>query len=164
MIPAAAPPPSSSTSAPERGGVRSRLRWIYPCVLAAMIVVASGRSQVAAPEVVNIDKLIHFSVFGLLATLVVRAPGIRAAWMAVLLVSLFGISDEIRQSFTPGRSVEFADWLADTAGAAVAVAAYTFWAGYRGLLETMLRRKRRNSVSSSVSVSASTSSRIVPVA
>lgn len=129
-----------------------------------MVVVASGRSQVAAPNVVNIDKLIHFSVFGLLATLVVRAPGMRGAWMAAVAVSLFGIADEIRQSFTPGRSVEFADWLADTAGAAVAVVLYTFWAWYRRLLELPLGRDRRRSLSALALAPESSPSRTVPVA
>ena len=131
--------PSSAIPVPAP----SRLRWLYPVALAGMIVVASGRSQIAAPPVVNIDKIVHFSVFGLLATLVGRSPGIRPAWVAVLAISIFGITDEFRQSFTPGRSVEFADWMADTSGAALAVGLYVFWAWYRRLLETPLWRRRR---------------------
>jgi hypothetical protein len=103
-----------------------------------MVVFASGRSQVAAPDIVNIDKLTHFAVFGLLATLVVRCPGVGRLSYAIGLVSLFGISDELRQSFTPGRSVEFADWIADTAGAACAVLLYGLWPAYRRCLETPL--------------------------
>lgn len=118
-------------------------RWVYPAALAAMVVMASGRSQVAAPAIVNIDKLVHFSIFGLLATLVRRAPGVRFWWRAVLAVSVFGASDEIRQSFTPGRSIEFADWVADTAGALVAVLLYALWPWYRRLLERPLRFCRR---------------------
>lgn len=122
-------------------------RWLFPVALASMIVIASGRGQVAGPEIVNFDKLAHFSVFGLLATLVVRAPGMKHAWVAVFVVSVFGISDEIRQSFTPGRSVAFADWVADTSGACVAVVAYTFWHGYRRLLEWRIFGGRRQAVS-----------------
>lgn len=110
-----------------------------------MITVASGRGQVAAPHIVNIDKIVHFSVFGLLATLVARAPGTSRAWPAILIVSLFGITDEFRQSFTPGRSVEFADWMADTLGAATAVTLYAFWPLYRRILELPLRLRRRPS-------------------
>ena len=134
--------PSSAVRAP----VSSRLRWLYPAALASMIVVASGRSQVAAPPVVNIDKLVHFSVFGLLATLVARSPGLRRLGYAIVIVSAFGFTDEIRQSFTPGRSVEFADWLADTAGAALAVGLYALWPWYRRLLETPLRPPGRRPV------------------
>lgn len=121
----------------------SPFRWAYPLVLATAIIVASGRGQVAAPDIVNIDKLAHFGVFGLLATLVLRAPGLSRAWIAVVMVSLFGAVDEFRQSFTPGRFVEVADWLADSLGALIAVAAYRFWPWYRRLLETPLRLRKR---------------------
>lgn len=110
--------------------------WLWPGVLATAIVVASGRGQVAAPPVVGFDKVVHFFVFGLLATLVARngfVPG--RGWLAVAAVSLFGLTDEWHQSFTPGRCVEFADWLADTLGAVVAVTVYARWAWYREMLE-----------------------------
>ncbi len=119
-----------------------------------MIGVASGQSHVAGPPVVNIDKLAHFTIFGLLATLVARCPGVRRFRYAILLVSLFGITDEFRQSFTPGRSVEFADWVADTAGALTAVSLYVFWPRYRRLLETPLRLRRPKSASSLVAAPA----------
>lgn len=117
--------------------------WLWPLTLAGLIVVASGRSQIAAPDVVDFDKVAHFGVFGLLASLVVRtgfAP--RRAWIAVVLVSLFGFTDEWHQSFTPGRSVEFADWVADTLGAALAVTLYVRWSWYRGWLERPLWRRQ----------------------
>lgn len=115
------------------------LRWLYPAALAVMVVVASGRSQVAAPGIVGIDKVAHFLVFGLLATLVFRAPGFHRWWGPIAVVSFFGFSDEMHQSFTPGRSVEFADWMADTLGATCAVLLYRFWPGYRRFLEFRLR-------------------------
>jgi VanZ family protein len=106
-----------------------------------MIVNASGQSQIAAPPgVPGVDKIGHFLVFGLLGSLVVRSPGWRRAWplCAVVLVSLFGISDEFHQSFTPGREVEFADWMADTLGAGLAVTLYVNWSAYRRILEWRL--------------------------
>ena len=60
-----------------------------------------------------------------------------------MLVSLFGITDEWHQSFTPGRAVEFADWVADTSGAVLAVTLYLRWGWYRRLLETPLRLRHR---------------------
>ncbi|MCC5023672.1 MAG: hypothetical protein J6386_13210 [Candidatus Synoicihabitans palmerolidicus] len=42
--------------------------------------------------------------------------------------------------------VEVADWVADTAGAAVAVALYSKWPGYRNLLEKNLMGRTRLSV------------------
>lgn len=118
--------------------------WFWPLTLATLIFIASGRSQIAGPDWIGFDKVVHFGVFGLLASLVVRtgfAP--RRAWLAVVWVSLFGITDEWHQSFTPGRAVELADWVADTLGAIVAVTLYVKWPRYRAWLEQPLRRRQR---------------------
>lgn len=120
--------------------------WLWPLALGSLIVVASGRSAVAAPDIVGIDKVTHFLVFGLLGTLVVR-NGFAAggwAWVAVLAVSAFGLTDEWHQSFTPGRRVEIADWIADTLGAIVAVASYVHWPAYRRRLEADLKSRVEN--------------------
>jgi VanZ family protein len=117
--------------------------WLWPVLLATVIACASGRGQVAAPSIVNFDKAAHFFIFGLLATLVARngfVPG--RAWVPVLAVSLFGLTDEWHQSFTPGRSVELVDWTADTLGALVAVTAYAGWPAYRATLERALGRRQ----------------------
>lgn len=107
-----------------------------------MVVWASGHGQVAAPGIVDFDKAAHFSVFGLLATLVLRPLRGHRVWLAVAVVSLFGASDELHQSLTPGRSMEFADLVADTSGAVTAVIAYTFWPLYRRVLETPLWKRK----------------------
>ena len=65
------------------------------------------------------------------------------AWLAVLIVSAFGVTDEWHQSFVPGRSCDVFDWLADTAGAALAVALYVKWAWYRRLLEIRVGPQRQ---------------------
>lgn len=137
----------------------SRLRWLYPLALAATVVIASSRSQVAAPTISYFDKIAHFSVFGLLGSLIARCPGVRRFRYAILIVSLFGVSDEFRQSFTPGRSVEFADWMADTLGAATAVSLYAFWPWYRRILEFPLRlRRARRDASAPAPLAADSSS------
>ena len=117
----------------------SRRRWAYAVAVASLVVVASSRSVVAGPAINNFDKVAHFSVYGLMGTLVLRALGGKHWGWAVASVSLFGVSDEIHQYFTPGRSMEFADWVADTLGATVAVTLYTKWAWYRAKLENPLR-------------------------
>lgn len=116
--------------------------WLWPALLATVIVCASGRGQVAAPNIVNFDKAAHFAIYGLLATLVARngfVPG--RTWVPIVAVSLFGLTDEWHQSFTPGRSVELVDWVADTLGAIVAVTAYAGWPFYRATLERTLRSR-----------------------
>ena len=126
----------------------ARLKWLWALTLAGTLVLASGNNPPQIPgSFVGIDKIAHFSLFGLLATLVLRTNTVsRRRWSGVIAataVSLFGITDEWHQSFTPGRSVEFADWIADTSGAALAVVLYLRWHWYRRLLETPLRLRLR---------------------
>jgi len=116
----------------------SRGRWFWPIILAFTIFHASGQGSVAAPDVINIDKIGHFGVFGLLATLIARTQPSSRWWVGVLVASLYGICDEFRQSLTPGRSVEFADWVADATGAAFAVTVYAKWDLYRRVMELKL--------------------------
>jgi hypothetical protein len=65
------------------------------------------------------------------------------AWLAVLIVSAFGATDEWHQSFVPGRDCDVFDWLADTAGAALAVTLYVKWTWYRRLLEIRVGPQRQ---------------------
>ena len=119
----------------------------WPLLLAAVI---TWESVMAVPSVgppwLSFDKLAHFSVFGLLATAIARMdragrwPLLRALW-AVILVSLYGMGIEFLQSLTPVRSMEYADWVADTLGAGTAVILYLRWTGYRRLLEWRVGRR-----------------------
>lgn len=65
------------------------------------------------------DKFAHAFAFGVLAFCVHMASG--KWWLALGLSSLYGMSDELHQSFVPGRRVGFSDWIADTLGAVGAV-------------------------------------------
>ena len=131
-------------------------RWLWPVAIAGLIFFASSQSKIAGPSIEGIDKVTHFSIYGLLATLVVRLGHHRQfAWIALVLVSVYGMTDEWHQSFTPGRSVEFADWLADTLGAALAIVLYRNWTWYRTLLERPLWRKQRVENATSVITIAS---------
>ncbi len=138
--------PSAFARAGGSGKRELLARWIWPVLVVAVIFYASSRSLVAAPGGIAVnDKLAHFCAYGLLGSLVCRALGSggwRGAIAAALLTSAYGASDEWHQSFVPGRSPEVADWVADTLGAAVAVALYTCVAPYRRLLETPLGRRK----------------------
>lgn len=131
-------------------------QWLYAAAVAGVIVWASGHGQVAEPNIVNFDKAAHFSVFGLLATLVLRPFRQRHAAWAAVIVSAFGATDEFHQSFTPGRSMDYHDWIADTTGAIVAVAAYSCWPLYRGVLETALWKRKPKIETSSVPTTTET--------
>jgi VanZ family protein len=74
------------------------------------------------------DKVEHVAYFFLTGLFAVRAARFGEGWSrgktAVFLILaglLWGCSDEIHQSSTPGRDVEIGDVLADTAGVALAV-------------------------------------------
>ena len=98
----------------------------------------------AGPDIPGFDKIVHFSVYGLLATLVCRqGRGWRAAGWSLVVVSAYGASDEWHQSFVPGRATELADWIADTTGAAVGVALYVGWGRYRRWLEQSIGVRQR---------------------
>jgi VanZ family protein len=122
---------------------KSRWQWIWPLLIATLVVSASTRSHVASPQVTNIDKIAHFSVYGLLATLLARlGVGWRAAVWALLATSAFGATDEWHQYYVPGRSCDVMDWVADTSGAALAVSLYAGLSWYRRLLEANLWARR----------------------
>lgn len=120
--------------------VKRDLFW--PLLIVGTLFLISGQSEVATPDFsFNIDKIAHFAVFGALATSMIRMDffrkqGWKGALQVCLMVSLFGGLDEWRQSFTPGRLMEFDDWLADSLGAMVAVMLYQGWPRYRKRLET----------------------------
>jgi VanZ family protein len=64
------------------------------------------------------DKAIHFLYFGTMAFLLWIATGKRWAIWVWLVVVLIGAADETLQAFTPGRTCDVEDWLADSIGAA----------------------------------------------
>ena len=112
--------------------VNIKIPWLLKCILtlayAYLIFAASSEdtSSIAIPRYV--DKLIHFVEFGFLclmtcwslSTARIGSKRIYKIILAIGIVSLYGISDEFHQSFTPYRSVDVLDWVADTAGAIVA--------------------------------------------
>lgn len=73
------------------------------------------------------DKVVHFICYGILGLLLANALQLRKRyWIALLLASMYGITDEFHQYFVPGRSTDMLDWLADTAGAAAGAYFFAF--------------------------------------
>lgn len=73
------------------------------------------------------DKIVHGALYGGLGFLFLRAL-LRGRYLnipmlsvilAIVLTSLYGVTDEYHQSFVPGRTPEIHDWIADTVGAAL---------------------------------------------
>ena len=91
------------------------------------------------PSFWNADKLVHLVCYAGLAFWVGYAVHChRCGWAMValvaVLVSLYGVVDELHQSFTPGRDSSVLDWLADTVGGVVGASVYL-------LLVRMLERR-----------------------
>ena len=113
--------------------------WLPPFFAMALIFILSSSSlpPLRVPFPYS-DKLAHFTIFGVLSFLLGRAAGgswgwswFRVACVAVMVRSLYGISDEWHQSHVKGRSVEVADWIADTLGAVIAQAVLYWFYGRR---------------------------------
>lgn len=138
----------------QTGSVRKAL-WL--AALAVTVVLASScemPNYTAFVHFQNFDKVAHFGVFGLLATLVARIPWMQrrrplGIYTAIVCASLFGASDEWHQHFTASRSMDVMDWVADTLGASLAVWLYAHWSWYRATLEQVIFELRKQRVEKS---------------
>ncbi len=85
---------------------------------------SSHSGLIEAPLFPHDDKVMHFLAYGLLSILALRdlqkekpfwsASKIRLT--AILFASLYGLSDEIHQSFVPERFASMGDCIADCLG------------------------------------------------
>jgi VanZ family protein len=95
----------------------------------AAIFIESSQSQVPDLPAGLSNHTGHFLAYGALAVAALRAfagatwsgVGPRAGISAVLLASVYGLSDEFHQRFVPNRFSGLDDWAADTLGAITAV-------------------------------------------
>ena len=108
------------------------LLWAPVALLLAYEFYLSAQSRGSLPDFgpwfPGKDKVEHLAYFFLTGLCAVRAARFGEGWsraktavFLVLIGILWGCSDEIHQSYTPGRDVEIGDVLADTLGVALAV-------------------------------------------
>jgi VanZ family protein len=117
--------------------------WLPVALDAALIFYLSSIPRLPSPPGPFSDKHFHFGSYALLATLLVRALAsarlrninARIAIGAVLLATLYGVTDEIHQIYVPGRTAALDDLAADALGAATAAGLLLAWA--------IIRRQRR---------------------
>jgi len=115
--------------------LHARLLWRWGPVVACagLIFVLSSLSlwkiKVRLPDVLGADKVVHTIEYGALGLVLARAvhpAGRRFAWHHALIVivatSIYGVSDELHQYYTPGRMPSVWDAAADVLGAALAAA------------------------------------------
>jgi VanZ family protein len=99
-----------------------------------LIFIQSSRpSPDIGPDWPFKDKVLHFAAYALLGALFLRAfyttrikHHLKLIFsLSVLFSALYGISDEIHQSFVPYRTADYRDVLADIFGSIVGV--YIFY-------------------------------------
>ncbi len=97
--------------------------WLPLLLYAGGITLLSSQpaSDLPAPTFLGEDKLVHMAIYSLLGALAARAAlraGMgRGAFLLVLACVAYGLFDEWYQQFTPGRSSDLLDALADAIGA-----------------------------------------------
>ncbi|MBU0634347.1 MAG: VanZ family protein [Candidatus Omnitrophica bacterium] len=104
--------------------------WLPVYVWAAAIFILSSLSSFPAPVksflgIENIDCLLHAFEYAVLSYLIARAVGnsAEAKWkthfrmFAIIFSIVYGITDELHQSFVPLRQASFLDLVFDGIGA-----------------------------------------------
>ncbi len=121
----------------ERLWKSDAVRWVAPLAWMGLIFYLSAQSSLpdltpGAPSLQEIAG--HMFVYFVLAFLwrwALAGAGVRhASWWALLIVALYGISDEFHQSFVPNRTPSFSDWTNDLLGGGIALGA-VWWMGRR---------------------------------
>ena len=114
----------------------TRLVWLWGPVAVYMAALFVLSSQPVLPGAsLTPDWAQHGVAYAGLALVTLRATaggrwsGVRAAAVlaAWLVATLYGVSDEIHQSFVPARMADTRDVLADAAGAALGLGAAWAW-------------------------------------
>jgi len=124
--------------------LRERPSRFWPALLwAALILVGTSWPNISVgPDIGGLDKVVHFSMYGGFAYLLLRASRYRASWgrVAIVLggVAVFGCLDELHQAYIPGRSASVADWIADLLGGATGALASRGRAHPRPSLSSLL--------------------------
>ena len=105
--------------------VRPLLLWLFPRISEEQIGVAHFMVRKAA----------HFTEYGILALLAVRAfsnssHGVLRRqwfWFSFLLIAVYALSDEFHQSFVPSRTASIYDSLIDMSGGLTALIIVALW-------------------------------------
>lgn len=100
-----------------------RIARIASLVLMAALFAVGSQLGAAGMFRAPWDKFAHLGYFMAMTLLLLKAlPG--RAWLCVGIALLVGAADELYQMRLPGRESGVDDWLADAAGAALALLLY----------------------------------------
>ncbi len=102
-----------------------KLLYLTLSVYWIVLVVLTSLPTTSLPKVGVSDKIQHFLAYFILAVLLNLSLLIqkkfelrqnRSSYLSLLIVTLYGIFDEVHQHFIPGRFCEFSDFAADLLG------------------------------------------------
>jgi len=101
--------------------------WVPPVIWALVIFLFSSLTVTPTTEIYwkdfIIKKTAHIVEYGVFAVLLYRAlrgsgvEKLNAALISILIAVVYGATDEVHQSFTPGREPKIRDVVFDTLGA-----------------------------------------------
>lgn len=111
---------------------KRKVYFVYIPLILYWILLFTATSLPSAnlPSVAISDKIKHFSAFFGLSVLLsltllyqnkVKILKKHFLSAALIIISFYGLLDEIHQSFIPSRNSEFLDWVADSLGAIAGV-------------------------------------------
>jgi len=116
----------------ERSSSKHWVRHLPAVVWMALIFGLSSQQEFPSPGGLSLELqavVAHLALFGTLALLITFAfdhlqhSTLEFDSLVIVVVTLYGISDEIHQSFVPGRSTTFFDVIVDCLGAILALVA-----------------------------------------
>ncbi len=152
-------PPSDPPRPADPTDPRPLAAWL-PVVLWAGVIFALSSipgSRLPAIDLPQSDKVVHALLYGVLAGLTRRAldrsrPGGTTRshlLLAILIATAYGITDEVHQLWTPQRTADWRDVVADAGGAMLGAATLgplslvaMRWMKFRGCF-MMVRSKNR---------------------
>lgn len=121
------------------------LKWLPAAFIAACSFYFSSKPHLEyMPSFWSADKIVHLFCYAGFAFWTAFACNIKCKkqiWIPVLIVSLWGISDEIHQSFVPNRCASVFDWISDSFGAVLGAMIYA--AAGAKIFNSVLRRLNR---------------------
>ena len=115
------------------------IRWALVALWCAVIFVLSAQRELPGPNDVVLDAIFkkcgHLSAYAVLMFLLLSAfnampkPAARSILMGFGLLVVYASSDELHQSFVPGRTAQFIDVLIDSVGGLIGLIT---WRGLHG--------------------------------
>lgn len=104
---------------------RGWVGWIPAAIWAAVLFFVSNQRSLDVDLSGGLDKVAHFGAYLILGLLLAAGRvGRTRIFSLILLGSLYGILDEVHQSFVPGRMPDVWDLVADALGVTFGVLIY----------------------------------------